>query len=64
MKYLIALQLASQEPLARVTQPRPRDERGATTTEYVLWTAFAVLIVGIAIAVITGYVQAQLAKIS
>jgi hypothetical protein len=28
-----------------------------------LWTAFAVLIVGVAIAVITGYVNTQLAKI-
>ncbi|MCA0308821.1 MAG: hypothetical protein LCH87_15930 [Actinobacteria bacterium] len=64
MKHLIALQLAGQQLLARATQPRPRDERGATTVEYVLWTAFAVLIVGIAIAVITGYVQAQLAKIT
>ena len=63
MKYLIAFQLASQQLLARATQPRPRDERGATTVEYVLWTAFAVLIVGVAIAVITGYVNAQLAKI-
>ncbi len=63
MKCLIALQLAGQDLLSRATQPRGRDERGATTTEYVLWTAFAVLIVGIAIAVITGYVQTQLAKI-
>ena len=63
MKYLIAFQLASQQLLARVTQPRPRDERGASTVEYVLRTAFAVFIVGVAIAVITGYVNTQLAKI-
>lgn len=63
MKYLIELQLVGQRILARATQLRPRDERGATTVEYVLWTAFAVLIVGVAIAVITGYVNTQLAKI-
>ncbi len=63
MKYLIALQLASQQLLARATLPPPRDERGATTVEYVLWTAFAVFIVGVAIAVITGYVNTQLGKI-
>lgn len=63
MKYLIAFQLAGQQLWARATQLDPRDERGATTVEYVLWTAFAVLIVGVAIAVITGYVNTQLAKI-
>lgn len=63
MKHLIALQLAIQQLLARATELRLRDERGATTVEYVLWTAFAVLIVGVAIAVITGYVNTQLAKI-
>lgn len=63
MKHLIALQLAIEQLLAGATRPRLRDERGATTVEYVLWTAFAVLIVGVAIAVITGYVNTQLAKI-
>ncbi|MBN9103735.1 MAG: hypothetical protein J0I14_01910 [Propionibacteriaceae bacterium] len=63
MKHLIALQLAIQQLLARATELRLRNERGATTVEYVLWTAFAVLIVGVAIAVITGYVNTQLAKI-
>lgn len=63
MKHLTTLQLAGQQLLARATELRLRDERGATTVEYVLWTAFAVLIVGVAIAVITGYVNTQLAKI-
>ena len=63
MRALITRLLYGQHLLVCVSRPRIQDERGATTVEYVLWTAFAVFIVGVAIAVITGYVNTQLGKI-
>lgn len=63
MRALITLLLYGQHLLVRVSRPRIQDERGATTVEYVLWTVFAIAIIGIAAAVITGYINGQLAKI-
>ncbi|MDF1605879.1 hypothetical protein [Nocardioides sp. YIM 152315] len=40
-----------------------RDERGSVTTEYVLWAVAVIAIVGIVVAAVTAYVQAQSGKI-
>lgn len=40
-----------------------RDERGSVTTEHVLWAVAVIAIVGIVVAAITTYVQAQAGKI-
>ena len=63
MKYLIALQLAGQQLLARLTEPRVHDERGGTIVESVTWIAVVLVIVGLVAAAVTAYVNSQIAKI-
>jgi len=40
-----------------------RNERGSVTTEHVLWAVAVIAIVGIVVAAVTAYVQAQSGKI-
>lgn len=40
-----------------------RNERGSVTTEHVLWAVAVIAIVGIVVAAVTSYVQAQSGKI-
>lgn len=63
MKYLIALQLAGQHLLTRLTEPRVQDERGGTIVETVTWIAVVLVIVGLVAAAVTAYVNTQIAKI-
>jgi hypothetical protein len=42
---------------------RSGDERGSVTTEHVLWAVAVIAIVGIVVAALTAYVQAQSGKI-
>lgn len=63
MRPLITRLLFGQHLLHRISRPRVPDERGASTVEYVLWIVFAITIIGVAAAVITGYINGQLAKI-
>ncbi|GAA5122573.1 hypothetical protein GCM10023339_41160 [Alloalcanivorax gelatiniphagus] len=42
---------------------RRRDERGSVTMEQVLWAVAVIVIVGIVVAAITGYVTDEAAKI-
>ena len=62
LKVLALLQLAT---LAIDDERRStrRDERGSVTTEYVLWAVAVIAIVGIVVAAVTAYVQAQSGKI-
>ena len=70
LKVLVLLQLAMLAAFdEKRTTRRPtdlvaeRDERGSVTTEYVLWAVAVIAIVGIVVAAITAYVQAQSGKI-
>lgn len=63
MRHLITLLLICQQLPGALSRRRVRDERGATTVEYVLWTVFAIAIIGVVAAVITGFINGQLAKI-
>jgi uncharacterized membrane protein len=66
LKALVLLQLAALAALdKRRTARRPtmRGERGSVTTEYVLWAVAVIAIVGIVVAAVTAYVQAQSGKI-
>ena len=40
-----------------------RDERGSVTTEHVLWAVAVIAIVGIVVAAVKAYVEAQAGKI-
>lgn len=62
MKYLIALQLLGQQLVARLGEPRVKDERG-TIVENVAWIAIVLVLVGIVAAAVTAYVNTQIAKI-
>ncbi|KRF32286.1 hypothetical protein [Nocardioides sp. Soil805] len=62
LRVLVLLQLAV---LATYDDPRTarRSERGSVTTEHVLWAVAVIAIVGIVVAAVTSYVQAQAGKI-
>ena len=69
LKVLVLLQLAvlaafdEQRTTRRPTDlVAERDQRGSVTTEYVLWAVAVIAIVGIVVAAITAYVQAQSGK--
>ena len=53
---LLALQLALESRLHR-------DQRGSVTTEHVLWAVAVIAIVGIVVAAVKAYVEAQAGKI-
>jgi Flp pilus assembly pilin Flp len=53
---LLALQLEFESRLHR-------DERGSVTTEHVLWAVAVIAIVGIVVAAVKAYVEAQAGKI-
>jgi Flp pilus assembly pilin Flp len=53
---LLALQLELESRLHR-------DERGSVTTEHVLWAVAVIAIVGIVVAAVKAYVEAQAGKI-
>ena len=53
---LLALQLELESRLRR-------DERGSVTTEHVLWAVAVIAIVGIVVAAVKAYVEAQAGKI-
>ncbi|QCX27711.1 hypothetical protein [Nocardioides jishulii] len=61
LRVLILLQIALTGP-GRLLAAR-RDERGSVTTEHVLWAVAVIAIVGIVVAAVTTYVQAQAGKI-
>lgn len=63
MKYLIILQLIGQQLLARVSEPRVKDERGSAIVETVAWIAVVLVIVGLVAAAVTAYVNSQIARI-
>jgi len=65
LRVLVLLQMALTAPNADDGDPHVggRDERGSVTTEHVLWAVAVIAIVGIVVAAITTYVQAQAAKI-
>ncbi|WP_235547994.1 MULTISPECIES: hypothetical protein [unclassified Nocardioides] len=74
LKILVLLQLAVLAPIDQhgdrsvahrraVVRLRRRDEHGSVTTEYVLWAVAVIAIVGIVVAAVTAYVQAQSGKI-
>jgi Flp pilus assembly pilin Flp len=53
---LLALQLELESRLRR-------DQRGSVTTEHVLWAVAVIAIVGIVVAAVKAYVEAQAGKI-
>ena len=65
LKLFIALQMATLTLLSaaedRVT--KNRDERGSVTIEQVLWAVAVIVIVGIVVAAIRGFVTSESAKI-
>ena len=65
LKIFIALQMATLTLLSaaedRVT--KNRDERGSVTIEQVLWAVAVIVIVGIVVAAIRGFVTSESAKI-
>ena len=62
LKVLVLLQLAVLTTYDDLRAAR-RDERGSVTTEHVLWAVAVIAFVGIVVAAITSYVQAQAGKI-
>jgi hypothetical protein len=62
LKVLVLLQLAVLTTYDDLRTAR-RDERGSVTTEHVLWAVAVIAIVGIVVAAITSYVQAQSSKL-
>ena len=62
LKVLVLLQLAAHATYDELSTAR-RDERGSVTTEHVLWAVAVIAIVGIVVAAVTSYVQAQSGKI-
>lgn len=62
LKVLVLLQVAVLTSYGDARTAR-RDERGSVTTEHVLWAVAVIAIVGIVVAAVTTYVQAQSGKI-
>lgn len=62
LKVLVLLQVATLAAYDDLRAAR-RGERGSVTTEHVLWAVAVIAIVGIVVAAITAYVQAQSGKI-
>ena len=62
LKLLVLLQLAVETTYDDLQTAR-QDERGSVTTEHVLWAVAVIAIVGIVVAAVTTYVQAQSGKI-
>jgi len=61
LKVLILLQIAALNTYDDLRARR--NERGSVTTEHVLWAVAVIAIVGIVVAAVTSYVQAQSGKI-
>lgn len=53
----------TDEVAAPLHESRRRTERGSVTIEQVIWAGAVIVIVGIVVAVITGYVTTQAEKI-
>jgi heme/copper-type cytochrome/quinol oxidase subunit 2 len=62
LKVLVLLQVAVFAKCDDLRTAR-RSERGSVTTEHVLWAVAVIAIVGIVVAAVTSYVQAQSGKI-
>jgi UDP-N-acetylmuramyl pentapeptide phosphotransferase/UDP-N-acetylglucosamine-1-phosphate transferase len=62
LKVLVLLQLAVLTTYDDLRTAR-RSERGSVTIEHVLWAVAVIAFVGIVVAAITAYVQAQSGKI-
>ena len=62
LKVLVLLQIAALAKYDELRTAR-RSERGSVTTEHVLWAVAVIAIVGIVVAAVTSYVQAQSGKI-
>ena len=62
LKVLVMLQVAVLSRYNDVQTAR-RSERGSVTIEHVLWAVAVIAFVGIVVAAITAYVQAQSGKI-
>lgn len=62
MKLLVLLQLSAAHKYDDLKRAK-HSERGSVTTEHVLWAVAVIAIVGIVVAAITTYVQAQSGKI-
>lgn len=62
LKVLVLLQVAVFAKYGESRAAR-RDESGSVTTEHVLWAVAVIAIVGIVVAAVTSYVQAQSGKI-
>ena len=62
LKVLVLLQLAVLTKYDDLRTAR-RSERGSVTTEHVLWAVAVIAIVGIVVAAVTAYVQAQAGNI-
>ena len=62
LKTLVQLQVAVLTTYDDLRTPR-RSERGSVTIEHVLWAVAVIAFVGIVVAAITAYVQAQSGKI-
>lgn len=62
LKVLVLLQLVMLSAYEDLRAAQ-RNERGSVTTEHVLWAVAVIAIVGIVVAAVTSYVQAQSDKI-
>ena len=65
LKIFIALQMATLTLLSAAEEriTNNRDERGSVTIEQVLWAGAVIVIVGIVVAAIRGFVTSESAKI-
>ena len=62
LRVLVLLHIAALSKYDDLRTAR-RNERGSVTTEHVLWAVAVIAIVGIVVAAVTAYVQAQSGKI-
>jgi heme/copper-type cytochrome/quinol oxidase subunit 2 len=62
LRVLVLLHIAALSKYDDLRTAR-RNERGSVTTEHVLWAVAVIAIVGIVVAAVTSYVQAQSGKI-
>lgn len=64
MRYLLAhLHLFGIQLRTRLQTKAVHDERGSTTAEVVLWALAVITLAGIVVGALTGYINAQVAKL-
>ncbi len=64
MRYVIAhLHILGIQLHARLKEKPMHDERGSVTAEVVLWALAVITLVGIVVAALTGFINAQVAKL-